>query len=47
MPYIVNGVAIERVKSLKDVKEALKAFLSYLIIERGYIDQIPVFLNIF
>jgi hypothetical protein len=47
MSYTVNKVAIERVKSLEGVEEALEAFLSCLIIERGYIDQILVFLNVF
>jgi hypothetical protein len=47
MPYIVNKVAIVRVESLEDVKRALEAFLSCLIVVRGYIGQILVFLNIF
>jgi hypothetical protein len=47
MPRTVNGVAIIRAGSLEDVKDALEAFLSCLIIIRGCIDQIPVFLNAF
>jgi hypothetical protein len=47
MPRTVNRVAIERVESLEGVEEALEAFLSCLIIERSYIDQILVFLNVF
>jgi hypothetical protein len=37
MPYIVNKVVIKRARSLEDIKRALKAFLSCLIIVRDYI----------
>jgi hypothetical protein len=47
MPYTVNKVAIEKAKSLEGVEEVSKVFLSCLSIFRGYIDQIPVFLNAF
>jgi hypothetical protein len=47
MPYTVNKVVIERAGSLEGVEKALKAFLSCLIVVRGCIGQIPVFLNVF
>jgi hypothetical protein len=47
MPYTVNGVAMARAGSLEGVEGALEAFLSCLIVVRGYIGQIPVFSNAF
>jgi hypothetical protein len=47
MSYTVNRVAIERAESLEDVEGVSKVFLSCLSVFRGFIGQIPVFLNDF
>ena len=47
MSRTINKVTIKRIENLEDVKKTLEIFLSCLIIERDYIDQIPVFLNVF
>jgi hypothetical protein len=47
MPYIVNGVVMARAESLEGIEGTLEAFLSCLIVVRGCIGQISIFLNAF
>jgi hypothetical protein len=47
MPHTVNRVVIKKAGSLEGVEGALKTFLSCLIVVRGCIGQILVFLNAF